>query len=92
MNSGTFTTTRCDDYRIEPRFNPIAAQMEEIRRREQAIAAEDSRRRFVALCVKVKRSTVRIFRAPEVLVKAMPKFITRQHKTKQIKVLQMRFV
>lgn len=90
MNYGTATSIM--QQAAEEFFSYVEAWTVDTRKRDQASAAEDERRKFVALCVKVKQSTVRVFRTPAILIKAMPKFITRQHKTKQSKVLQMRYV
>jgi hypothetical protein len=89
MNFGTATSIA--HQAAQEFFSYVEAWTEDMRKRDQAAAAEDRRRAFVDLCVKAKQSTVRIFRTPAILIKAMPKRVTRQHKTKQTKVLQMRF-
>jgi hypothetical protein len=97
MNFGTVTTTTIDSIARNTchwtpfgLFDAVTVEEYERRKQQQAIDAEDRRRAFVALCVRFKPS-VRLIRTVAIAVKAMPKFITRQHKTKQSKILQMRF-
>jgi hypothetical protein len=91
MNFPTYTTATSDTSMIVfyGDFAKAYESEEEIKAR-LAIAAEECRRLFVSTRVKVKRF---IWKFPFVPVAAfsLPKIITRQHKTKQEKVLQMRY-
>jgi hypothetical protein len=73
-------------------YEPFAKayESEEERKFRLAIAAEECRRRFISLCVRAKRFLLSVPFVP-VAAFSLPKIITRQHKTKQFKVLQLRF-